>query len=271
MGIFLVLVLGYYFAREAVSGGYLEAVWMNDLFGRYATPLDDHKGPFTFYIEKIVGSQFSKYYMLSIAGILLAFFRKKDALRKLLLYSGLLSILYLLVISSAQTKLEWYTHPMFPYVSLLAGGVFYMLLEVLASSKAIANRFKYPMAAAGISILLLFLGNNYFDTVKWYYKQKDEGEFYALANYLQKIRKHDEIPENHSVLYSDYSAHEYFYVVLMQDEGADLDWKHITNLEPEEKVVVGSNWNYHLVKRDYNHELLKEKDGIRIVKIIDSK
>jgi 4-amino-4-deoxy-L-arabinose transferase-like glycosyltransferase len=105
--IFILIVGGFYISREFAESGYLEAVWVNDLFGRYTTPLENHRGPFTFYLENFVEKDFKKFFLFSILGLVLALFRKKDDTRTFLLYCAIIFVIYILIISNAETKLPW--------------------------------------------------------------------------------------------------------------------------------------------------------------------
>jgi 4-amino-4-deoxy-L-arabinose transferase-like glycosyltransferase len=274
IGLYAILVGGFYFGREAMESGYLEAVWVNDLFGRYATPLDDHRGSFSFYFEKFIDYQFTDFYLPALAGLIAAGFRKSDNLRLLLIYSGILFFTYMAVISSAETKLEWYATPLFPFASLAAGGFFYMILEAAGNFRFLKKQYPMTVSAVGLTLLLVIMGKPYLSAIQRYYKEKDEGgvaEFYRFAKYLKDGREESSIPDGYTVVHSEYAAHEYFYVELMKDEGKDIRWKHVNQVNPGERIIAGSHKEFDPINRLYNLDVLWEDNGVKGLLIKEKK
>ena len=117
----LVVVGGYFVAREAVDPGYWQAVQQNDLGGRFLTTSGGHGGAWPYYLEELKNRHFDHWlWALAPAG-LLAWLepagRPRRAAGLLLAFVGS----WLLFISLAQTKLGWYDAPMYPALALLVG------------------------------------------------------------------------------------------------------------------------------------------------------
>ncbi|MGI4866187.1 MAG: ArnT family glycosyltransferase [Janthinobacterium lividum] len=109
----------YYVLRERAGPGYWAAVWGFEVGGRYGHNLATAQQPPLYYVRNLVGYQCRLWWpWLLPAGWLLATSPPTSA-RRLGGLLGLFLLDWLLIISSAKTKLEWYTAPMLPALALL--------------------------------------------------------------------------------------------------------------------------------------------------------
>jgi 4-amino-4-deoxy-L-arabinose transferase-like glycosyltransferase len=125
----------YYALREQALPGYLAAVWNNEVGGRYAHDLLNEVQPgctadpetnsaiqsalpTLFYIYNLLGYQCRLWApFLPLAGLLLI--APPSASRRLGSLLGMFLAGWLLVITLAKTKHEWYVAPMLPALALL--------------------------------------------------------------------------------------------------------------------------------------------------------
>lgn len=126
----------YYLLRERALPGYLAAVWNNELGGRYAHDLLNEAQPgcvaaspaggappqpalpTLFYVYNLLGYQCRLWApLLPLAGLLLV--APPSPSRRLGALLALFLANWLLVISLAKTKHEWYVAPMLPPLALL--------------------------------------------------------------------------------------------------------------------------------------------------------
>lgn len=115
-------VAAFYLSREFYNPGYLHAVWANEIGGRYSQSMEAHRHPFFYYFQKLPG-RFKYYWPFSLLGMLFVWSGIKEERtlpQRFSLYSTLLVISFLLVISNSDTKLAWYDLPVYPFLSLLA-------------------------------------------------------------------------------------------------------------------------------------------------------
>jgi 4-amino-4-deoxy-L-arabinose transferase-like glycosyltransferase len=107
----------YYLLREQALPGYWVAVWANEVGGRYANTISAVHRPALYHVYNLLSQSWPWGLLLPLTGLLAV--GPATASRRL---SGLLTLFlanWLLVISLAQTKLEWYTAPMLPPLALL--------------------------------------------------------------------------------------------------------------------------------------------------------
>jgi 4-amino-4-deoxy-L-arabinose transferase-like glycosyltransferase len=137
-GVGLLTIGLYYAAREQLQPGYLRAVWDNELFGRYAVVNEDHHASFRAYFVSM-----GRWTLFLFYGIL-ALPLMKGAERRIGLFTVIIPVSYLLVISLSKTKLEWYTSPVYPFVALL---VVVTLRSVIVTLRAKAEWIRPAMIA----------------------------------------------------------------------------------------------------------------------------
>jgi 4-amino-4-deoxy-L-arabinose transferase-like glycosyltransferase len=107
----------YYLLRERALPGYWVAVWANEVGGRYTNTISAVQRPALYHVYNLLPQTWPWGLLLPLAGLLAV--GPATASRRL---GGLLALFaanWLLVISLAQTKLEWYTAPMLPPLALL--------------------------------------------------------------------------------------------------------------------------------------------------------
>lgn len=273
VGIFVVGVFGYYLIREAMGPGYLKAVMENDVFGRYNTVLDGHQGSPKYYLMNMIDFRFAKFYLFAVAGIIGVFFLKKSPLRDVGLYALLLFVIYMLVISFGQTKLEWYDNPAFPFAAIMAGVFFVLLTETLGIALGKTAITNSPGVLVAGLVFLFFLYPPYIDMVSKNYKRKEypwDVGFYARAGFLQKAVKGEYDLNGVDVVRANYSAHEYFYVHRLQDDGVDVGWKDIGEVEVGDKLLLGTQSERDSIyRRSPDLEVLWKgpNDRVQIVRI----
>ncbi len=131
-------VMSFYLLRDFYNPGYLDAVWNNEIGGRYQNALEGNGKPFLFYLKRLVNKDFY-YLLLGVPlGIVTAYFGspKERSLIGLLVIN---SIIFLAIISNAETKHYWYSAPILPSLALIVAfgvtAVFKLGYEKLESVK----------------------------------------------------------------------------------------------------------------------------------------
>jgi 4-amino-4-deoxy-L-arabinose transferase-like glycosyltransferase len=146
IGLFLVLVLGYYGMREALHPGYLAAVWENEWSGRYLDTLEGHQGGFWFFVEGWWNGRLGNWlYLLPLALI-----PRRGRKGHFQLFLWVQVFFFWLVISWSGTKLPWYDAPILPLLALLIAGGILELVGVI--QRAIAA----VVLQRALIVLLLF-------------------------------------------------------------------------------------------------------------------
>lgn len=119
-GIVVVVVAGYFLIREAVDPGYWTAVQYNDLGGRFLT---EHGGqhPWNYYLLNLKNQFFTLWLWAVIPALLAGLLQPTGIVRRAVWLLTSFVVGWLVVISIAQSGLEWYDAPIYPALALLVG------------------------------------------------------------------------------------------------------------------------------------------------------
>ncbi len=269
LGIFLVFGLGYYFLREAINPGYLVAVWENELGGRFGKPNEGHVGPFIFYVREILEWQFEYYKFLFPAALACGLLIVEPALKRLTAFSFCISVFFLLVISTAQTKLSHYDAPLFPFLAIIIASLIFQLY--LSLRERTQNLKPWTSTAITGFVCLCLLANPYYETVKKVYAAKgeswDEG-FSQNCKFFQ-FAVRDQVKLEQYKVVVDLSSPESFgaynilncYKRMMNEHGLPVEYKQPDQLAPGEKALVFNQWTEHLMEEKYDMDTLYHYDS----------
>jgi 4-amino-4-deoxy-L-arabinose transferase-like glycosyltransferase len=115
------VVVGWYSLREHASPGYWAAVNLNELGGRFGTPLESNEGPWYFYLAIMAQSKFLPWIYLFPVVIPFALRHPDARARRVAWFAFSWAVGMLVVVSASQTKVAWYYVPAYPWLAVLAG------------------------------------------------------------------------------------------------------------------------------------------------------
>lgn len=129
--IFIFCIAGYYYLHELLTPGYLQSVYQNEIMGRYFAINEGHEGGIWFYFRLLSPTAFY-FFPIWLIGMIYLFFNKDIFHRNILLqYTLILSLTFFIVISLSQTKLLWYSYPIYPFLGIATGILSYELTKKL--------------------------------------------------------------------------------------------------------------------------------------------
>lgn len=117
----LVVMGSYFLLREAIDPGYWRAVQDNDLGGRFLTALEGHGASGFYYLDNIRNWLFSQWLWAVGPALVLIWLQPVGVVRRALWLLVAFVAGWLVVISTAKSKLEWYDAPIYPALALLVG------------------------------------------------------------------------------------------------------------------------------------------------------
>ena len=263
---FLSLVLSYYLIRELQNPGYIAAVQENELGGRFLEAVEDHSDGLWFYLRIMVDHQLSGWYLLVPCGLLTGFLIKDKKINRLTLFLMVMIVTFFVIISIAQTKLEWYDMPLFPFLALLIA-IFVHYVFQLLENLSWANQ---TLTVNILPFLFLFLiGITPYGAIlnKTYKPQEDEGnQFekyqYEMTYYLKAAVRGKYDLNHHVLLYDGYSPQNHFYAKLLNEKGVLLAQKDWEALQSQEVVLANQLHVKQYLEGHYDHEILEVNGGI---------
>lgn len=267
MLLFLVPVLGYYLVREHLNPGYLSAVWNNELGGRYGGALEGHQQVWYFYLRMLVQHHFTPWWLLVPGGVLLGLSHRDARLRRFTAFLACVAAGYLLVISSAGTKLEWYSAPALPLLALLAAVPLHVALQLLhaeSTSTAVLRWRALPVVAAFVLFAEPYrclIGRLYFPE-----EQPWDVDQYAMSHYLHRAVRGGPL-ESDAYCQDGYTAHIDFYARLLNDQGRRLAKAEAGALAPGMRVMAQQAGSKLAIESGYAYHVLLESGALRIYAI----
>jgi len=266
IGLFLALVGSFYLAREAFNPGYLEAVWNNELGGRYLEVIEGHDEGFWFYYENLVSGRFRAWHLLLPLGAAAGLLSKDGRASRLALFSVVLVGTFWLAISLAKTKLEWYDVPLYPFMAILVA--FFLDLVFRFFDQADWARLNLRWNFLPYAFLFLVGLRPYQEVLAMNYlpKEKSEGDaaFYEISYFLRDAARGHQAIDGHVLSFEDYQAHNLFYVNLLNEKGAEVAFKHWHGLEPGDRAVAYQHGVKEYIRAHYHHELLRTHGAVEI-------
>ncbi len=186
--------------REKLAPGYLNAMWQNDFGGRFANGKDGHEGLWYYYIQHLFTFRFNWFIWCLVPAIVWAFIKQNKII---ILYSGAIFI-YLLFISIAQTKLEWYDIPLLPLITIV---ISLTCFDVLTVNKSRAFQWRVYL------IIAVCLSHSLYQKMMFTSQRKGLRLSMDIYTISEKIRVYNARPD---VLYyysGPYDAWNYFYTL----------------------------------------------------------
>lgn len=266
----LLIALSYFFYRESLNPGYLEAVYMNDLGGRFLTVLDNHDFGFWFYYNNLKDFQFKEWFLLIPCGALIGFYSKKIHLKNGTVFFTIQILAYFLIISNSKTQLQWYVVPLFPFLAILVSMFIFFVIEYLKNNEFIISNLNVNVVAV-IVIFLLFI-TPYQNILSKTFKPKEypwDVEFYEIGYYLKDGLKGKRDVNGFTLLYEGYNAQNQFYMHALNEKKRTFKCTHlIEKLHIGDKVLACQTTMKDKINQTFQVEILSEHKNITAYKLI---
>jgi len=262
----LTLILLLYFLRELQSPGYLKLVWKEELGGRFGTIIEGHQGPWNYYIDNLNIWQFNYWIIPFLLGVLIILFRTNEIVKSKskIFYSFVIAItLYLFIISKADTKLAWYTAPIFPFISIIAA---------LAITTALSNinlYFNNKVYLKYLFFILLSLIIFYAPLRKIILSNIEvyDDDFQIQASVMRKNNKF----KNYKVPYYGYNGVIEFYSKILKSKGINTIVCNPKLLLVNDTVLVGQGKTLEIINANFKYNVIQEERNCNFIVITEIK
>ncbi len=264
----ILVVMSYYLLRESVNPGYMEAVYINELGGRYAGTTENHQQPFNFYLNLLISDQFATWFLFVPIGFFAGLVFPKGRIRNMILYTALLSVVYLLVISTAGTKLVWYMAPMYPLLSILTAFAIYRIFLLIVEFKGIDGRLFKKVLPVLFLVVVFYLP--YQNIIAKVYKPKEkpnEYGFYMISHLLQDAVNGKTELKNCFICYAGYNVHLQYYTDRLNEQDKHVFLKDPKLLTEGDLVIYEQDY----IRKKIEEEFLFHETGnyfsVKFIKI----
>ncbi|OFY95507.1 MAG: hypothetical protein A2309_09230, partial [Bacteroidetes bacterium RIFOXYB2_FULL_35_7] len=262
---FVFIVVGFYFLREMSNPGFLNAVYENELGGRFLNTVETHSHGFLFYFSNFLDWRFSVWiYLLPLAFVLMFLYYKKHEKYQyqFLLFSFSLVLFFFFLISYSQTKLQWYDAPLYPYLALICAAPVTWMIKLISDSPVFTKPYHK------IIISTLFILTIFFYPYKKIMKDISFGDGYywkhLLYGHFMKKMQHQ---KSYSVIYNGYNASADFYIRTFNDKGYKIFKKVPATIVRHDTIMVCEENVLQQIKQDYEISILNEWNTCCMIKI----
>lgn len=259
--LFLGMVLPYYFLREKYDPGYLNAVFENEIGGRFNKGLEDHNKPFYQYFFLIIGQQY--YYWLGLTLILVSFkyYKSNGIVKKINRFSAIVSFSFLIIISISKTKLGWYDAPIFPFFAIITGTALFNFIVAIKDKQWYQTHRNKKLVLP--FILLLLFAYPYGDRINREIISKQYSELDRFGYFIREQIKQQKL--NNVVVVSDqYTPTIDYYVHYAQSQNIELKKDNTWNIKIGDTVAFYENEVLEKLNKQFEFRSLLKSDTATI-------
>ncbi len=272
----IAVIAVYYLARESVNPGYLDAVWMNEVYGRYFEPQEGHQHDFWYYFRHTFEQKrFHPWvYFLPLGFLISLSLNRTQRLGQLILINA---VIFLLILSKGGTKLEWYPLPVLPSLSLVIGiGLAHLHESVTQKLRPKLRPWLFA------TFLIAIFAQPYWQTVQRNLNNTPRGWEEWRERYRDAMRQ---LPDekSYTIVHGQYNGHIVFYKKLWNHQGYDIRQHMLQPPAPHvqengfttgppvfrqgEKVLVCEGEAQQAVEKNNQTNIIREAGKCRLLQI----
>lgn len=272
--LFLVMVFGYYGLRELVGPGYLEAVWNNELGGRYLQEIEGHEGPFSYYFDNWLANRWYPWMLALVAvGAVIGSFFSRNRMQRFTLWSILAGGTYMLIVSAGQTKLLWYDLPAYPWMVGLLATLVVITVQMLARIWKPLQQPRWNLFA-GLLLTGVLLAWPYAKAVHRTYHPQEvhwDKPVYAIAYFLREVQRGDQQLEEGVVVKAKYPHVNQYYIRSLIAQDKNFTTKPLQALEAGEQVIANYPEDKDFILAHFNTETVSEWKTVTVYRLLESR
>jgi len=220
-------IVAYYLLRNHISPGYIKAVYHNE-FARYAVVQENHSESFWFYFEGLFTGRFSYWiYLILLTPLVLKPGNFVQPITKQVTIFNIIAIFsYLLIISAANTKLQWYDAAIYPIIALqILINIDFIYSYTVNKSARVSFLVFCVLLSMASSFRLGAYFNNLLEIKKW----PNERESILLDRFMRSE------PQEVNFIKFGYFGHLDCYRLILENNGVGF------NLLTYEGIKADSN------------------------------
>jgi len=266
----VIIAGGYYLGREASGPGYLKTVWENDMGGRYGAVDGGHVGSWDHFIHRFIHDSFNTWYLLIPCGIVIGLAHRDLALRRWALLLTCAGSCYLIAISSAATKCNWYDAPLYPVLAAIGAIALHAVFTWLRDTRLLDTRINAaPFLAFFLAFVLPY--SAIFDSVYHIQERVWEKDFYQPMKFVQDATRGNREPKAEFYCFDGDNAPMLFYSMMLHDQGHAFRYIAMTDIKVGQRVMASEGLVKQYIESIYTYSMLDSKDEVNVYEITGAK
>lgn len=271
------LIAAYYLLIDSVQPGYFSLVLDNEILGRYFDVQDGHSHPFFYYFKLLFSLQFFPWIFLLPVSLFIITMNVKNKNNNFFIFSWIIVLSYLLIISCGKSKLEWYTAPVFPFLAVIAAHPLLYVSKYLIKLKIIPTLISKALI---MFMLIVFPYSQIIDSV---YFPENNWAAQKYGAFFKQIRKNHPEITTIKVLHEGWNSHLIFYTRLYHEKyGYNLIYinnyksphllkEQLDDIEPGDFIIAYQTEILDPLYRKFNAAILDRYDELVLVKMFSLK
>ncbi|MEL6133515.1 MAG: hypothetical protein AAFR59_09155, partial [Bacteroidota bacterium] len=267
VGSYALAVGGLYFYLSTQCPDFLSKVWRNDIAVRYSEVMDGHEHAWHWYLSLILPRDYLYWIPFTLLGIGWMIW-KKDKIGSLFKLLGIVSVVWLAIIITAQTKLEWYICALYPLFAWMAGFGLWKIWEGLRNRLGGVDSWKTQVL--GWLLVGIIFGYPYYRVVdNVYFSDWFSSEPERYAHLMKQVAERSPEIQDYDVLYEGWNFHASFYILVYNEtKGYDIHrLRKREELEVPCYVMVSQPGVIEYLKTNYRWNAIHAREGAELLKI----
>jgi len=280
---FIIVISGYYAIKEIISPGNLRHLWEHDLGGRFLTTVHWASHPFYFYIQYIFTYAHTPWIFFVPLSILFFFLTKDKDIKEFFVFGFICMVIYLIIISSASTKITWYMAQIYPLFAMIVGlSIFFMFTELYNIINKDNFLFKFTFIFLFTTAIFF---NTYYDRIQEIqaFVNTDKvhmGETYDIyEDCLVEMRNSEKSIKTFTVFHEirdsllSWNPQLLFYQKVYNNiYEFNIDISYDPNVFNEGDIVLSNkNSTNKVLSKYYNYDIIESCRDSEFIKIISRK
>lgn len=234
------VVLTYYIYRELSTPGYINAVWNNEIVGRYFAANEGHVTSWYYYFEQLYSHYFEGFIFIIIPAII-SIYAIKTEWRKDMFFL-VMALCFLTVISLSATRIDWYMAPAIVLLSIFLG----------VSFQHVISRDRSWLWYVG-ALLSGFVVWQY--PLLWEENTTIDGVQPRVV--LKKAVKQGKMPYDAYWLCENYKPLEKFYSQVLKEKNIELKLTEQFQFKQKDTLLL-YHWNFvdSIEKYNYSRQIV---------------
>jgi 4-amino-4-deoxy-L-arabinose transferase-like glycosyltransferase len=268
LALFILIIAGYYLLREHYNPGYLQAVYNNELGGRYNNTLEGHEHPFLYYFYNLANWRFPYWIYFIAPAFIIGYLSNSATVMRVSWFNFLMVLSFWLVISTAETKLEWYDLPLYPFISIQLG---IFLFSIWRWARIFFTTLTPRIILASILFCITFYipFRQCYEQVFSFEERPDDIEPHAQSYLLQDFIRQKKDLQNYVFCYEGYHAQINFYIEKLKFTNNLAQFSEdIPELYPGREVVVNQPSLEQKLLSMYQVKTVEKKYGCTVYLVL---
>jgi 4-amino-4-deoxy-L-arabinose transferase-like glycosyltransferase len=247
--------------RNIGSPGYLHEAFFKDA-GRIFRVIEGHRHTWEYYIDNLIFTRYSFWFMIMILGSVLIIFNRKESKDRFFVDTLLLICSYFAIISISITKLEWYDIPLYPYFAIVSAYAIKTILEIRIDVATLNRVTILTLVIIFIYPYWLMFRKSQANIIPTAENKLEANERFLFARSNEKSNL-----DGLKIYHNTWEGGLLFYKYKFAEKGEKILLVRTPDFTTKDKVLVSNDSLFGVIKSKYQFKLLELENNARLLEI----